>query len=103
MQLPSLEKWLEHGKKLWDLATPTNRKIFFPNITSWNAYKKILTENWKRLKDNPSVFEEETKRTERMLKEGLKRLDDSQKNHDKAMSQVEEKEYEESQSLLSKK
>ena len=89
MQLPSLKDWIATGKKLWNMATPTNRKIFFPNAKTWDEYKNVLKENWNKLKRNPDVFVEESKRTHNALKMALDKIDNSKKFHDKAMRQVE--------------
>ena len=90
MKLPKLEEWLKEGKRLWDMATPTNRKIFWPNVKNWTELKSILTKNWNNLKKNPSMFESETVRSHNALKIAMDKANNSDKYHDKAMKQVEE-------------
>ena len=89
MKLPTLEAWLKQGKKLWEMATPTNRKIFFPGVTSWQEMKSVLTKNWNNLKNDHSMFEQETVRTHNALKMHLEKTEKSKAYNDKAMEQVE--------------
>jgi hypothetical protein len=92
MKFPPLKEWIAQSKRLWDMATPTNRKIFFPNINTWEQYKKVMTDNWKRLSKDPSMFEQETLRTHNALQMAMGKMEKSQEYHDKAMKQVEKNE-----------
>lgn len=91
MKLPPLDKWIAHGKKLWDMATPTNRKLFFPGVQTWPELKRVLTKNWHILSKNPGAYEQETQWTHNALQIALDKSNNSQKCHDKAMDVVEQK------------
>lgn len=95
MKLPPLKKFVGEGERVWSLLTPTLRKLYHAHLEknkyekSVDGWKKFLTDYWNKCKKNPAQFGYDVETIMPVLKEGYKRSLESDKNHEKAMKQVE--------------
>lgn len=101
MKLPTLKQFLSEGRRVWNLVSPNLRKITYHVHLENSGYdktlkgwEKFLTDYWNQCKKNPSKFGYDIQTVMPVIEEGYKRVSQGEKNHQKAMKIVEEKDEE---------